>query len=191
MAYATLSELKQYLGPLESTDDALLTQELASAQALIEEFTHKTFEVLADATRYFSVDRDVCGSRLDFGDWLCSVTTVTNGDGIVVAANEYRLFGRHSPYYAMELRPYSGKYWTYTNDPTDAISIVGKWGYSINVPYEIKQVTLRLAGWMYRQKDAQVFDQTAFTEIGTIRMKAAIPQDIISVLTPYMSLGNW
>lgn len=191
MAYITIDDLKEYIGPLEDTDDALLTRLVAAAQRYVEAYTDKVFEITGDTTRTFDPTVDTRDGQLWLDEWLWSVTTLTNGDGTVLTAADYQLLRpNHPPYYAVKLKLNSSVYWTYTTDPEGSISIVGKWGYSLTPPADIVQVTLRIAAWLYRQKDAQIFDQTAFTEIGAIRIKATVPQDILQWLDPYRSLSR-
>jgi len=188
MAYITTALLKEYLGPLGTDDDTLLDRLCLAAQAMVDQITQKVFEVSADTTRYFNPEFADCG-MLMLDDWLLSVTTLTNGDGEVLTTADYQLLMPNCPpYFAVRIKSTSSKFWTYTTSPENAISILGKWGYSLTPPANIVQATLRIAGWLYRQKDAQIFDQTAFTEIGAIRMKASIPMDVIQMLEPYKSL---
>lgn len=191
MAYITVDLLKEYLGPLGTDDDDLLTRLCSAAQKIVEVITDKVFEITADTTRTFDPTTDTCGGgdTLFLDEWLWSITTLTNGDGVVLTSASYQLMTPNKPpYFAVKLKRFSNKYWTYGTDPEGAISILGKWGFSLTPPPDIVQVTLRIAAWLYRQKDSQVFDQTAFTEIGAIRMKPNLPQDVLQMLEPYKAL---
>jgi hypothetical protein len=191
MAYIDVDDVKEYLGPLETDDDALLTRLCSAAQRMVEIHTDKVFEIGSDTTRYFDPTVDVRSGILFFDEWLWSVTTLTNGDGTVLTTTDYQLVAPNkTPYYGVKLKLNSSKYWTYQTNPENAISLVGKWGFSLTPPADIVQITLRIAAWLYRQKDSQIFDQTAFTEIGAIRMKASIPHDIVQLLDPYRALSR-
>ena len=49
----------------------------------------------------------------------------------------------------------------------DAISITGRWAWSLTAPPDIAQACARLAAFLYKQRDAQLFDVTAI-EAGTV-----------------------
>lgn len=186
MAYATIDDLREYLGLVESDHDALLGRLLDSAQAYIDAYTGRTFEASADSTRTLDAIKDVEGRLLWLGGDLCAITTVTNGDAVVVATNEYTTEPRnYGPYYALKLLASSGKAWTYTTDPEDAISIAGKWAYSLTAPDDISQATIRLAGWLYRQRDnAGEGDRPVVAGNATI-LPSRLPADIEAMIGRY------
>lgn len=193
MAYLDLNtELKPYLGIAVSNtnDDALLTAMIASAQQAIENEVQRRFEVSADSTRYFTPGRDTCEGELYFDEDLAQITSVVNGDGVTITSVQYALIDRNrTPYYAVRLKASYGLYWTYTNDPEDAIAVTGRWGWSVTPDGAIKHVCKRIVGFLYRGKDAQTYDHTAFSELGVIRIRHQIPQDIIALLDPYRRMS--
>ena len=67
----------------------------------------------------------------------------------------------------------------------DSISIIGKWAYSTTAPADVKQACIRLASYMYRQKDAQMYDVTAI-EAGVVIRPFGMPPDIKAILKPYV-----
>lgn len=81
-------------------------------------------------TRYF--DR-AGGRQLDLPESdLLEVTTVTNGDGSVVAASSYDLLDYNVlPYYAVRLKLTSGIVWLVDSQGNSekAISVTGTWGF--------------------------------------------------------------
>ena len=186
MAYATLAELKRYLGTDSNDDDGLLSQLLASAQAFVGMRTGRTFEASADTERTFDAVRDVDGAHLWLDEDLCAVTSVTNGDGTTVTAGQYVTDPRNeTPYFRLKLLSSSGVAWTYTTDPEDAISITGRWAYSESAPDDIKQATIRLAAHMYRQKDSSTFETTAYPDAGIIETPTGIPKDVQVIISHY------
>jgi hypothetical protein len=64
--YATVEQLKHYLGITTGTDDALLSTMLARAQAMIDTHTRRTFEYGTAAARTFDAEEDTDGSLLFF-----------------------------------------------------------------------------------------------------------------------------
>jgi len=117
---------------------------------------------------------------------LCAITTVTNGDGVVVAAGERTTIPRNStPYYGIRLLSDSGVTWTYDDEWMDAISVTGRWAWSTTAPDDIAQACARLAAFLYKQRDAQLFDVTAI-EAGTVLTPVGIPVDVKVTLLPYV-----
>jgi hypothetical protein len=187
MAYTTAQSLRVYKDIASSADDALLTDLIAAAQRVIDMHCRRTFEASADSTRYFDYSEEyIDGPDLWLDEDLCSITTVTNGDSVVVAAGERTTVPRNStPYYCIRLLSDSGVYWTYSDEWMDAISVVGRWAYSTTAPNDIAQACTRLAAFYYKQRDAQLFDVTAI-EAGTVLAPVAIPADVRAVLKPYV-----
>jgi hypothetical protein len=196
MAIITLAEVKAYLGiaTVQTDDDTLLATMILSAQSFIERETGKVFDAAAITTRYFTWGEDtgVHGNSalmLYLDEYLAEAGTVTNGDGVVVSSANYKLMPLNDPpYRVIRLTQNSGVAWTYTTSPEGAISVSGYWGWSKVAPADIKQIALRLVGFFYRQKDAQAYDMTGFSELGAIRVKHIIPQDITMMLSYYKEL---
>lgn len=186
MAYATLTELRAYIKATSTSDNDLLTDLLARAQALIDHHTGRTFEASGDTTRYFRV-ADARGRELRLDADLCQITSVTNGDGNTVASTQYTVEPRNTtPWHTIRLKSASAVYWTYSTDAEDdEIAIAGRWAYSLVAPADISQATIRWAAYLYRQKDASVFDVTATPELGVLTIPQGIPQDVRVMLAPY------
>ena len=185
MAYASLADLKLYRGiaTAQTSDDAIMTVCLTRAQAAIDQYTDRTFEASATSTRYFDAVRDVSpdGRTLYLDSDLCSITTITNGSGN--AATLYVPEPRNvTPYYAIRLKATAGEQWTWEDEPEDAISVRGKWAYSVSAPADIVQATIRLAAYMYAQKDSSVFDVTAYPDAGVMTVPQGIPRDVREIL---------
>jgi len=183
MAYASLADLTTYLGIDESTaDDGLLSQLLARAQAAIDTYTRRTFEATADVTRWHTLG-NVWGRQLAFDGDICAITSITNGDGATVAASEYHTlpFNR-TPYYAVELWRDSVTAWD--ADSGGQIAVTGRWAYSTTPPADITHACVRLAAWMYRQKDNTAGDTPIIAGDVTI-LPARFPSDVQMMLAPY------
>lgn len=198
MAYVSVNELKTYLdsaghgGLVGSTDeDTLLTALIAAAQSFIEgqEGAGRVFEAGSNTTRYFTVGEDTEGRELLFFEDLCQITSVVNGDGTTVTAAQYVTLPRNqTPWYGLRLLSSAGISWTYNNDPEGALAITGRWAYSITPPEDIKHACKRLAAWLYRQKDSGMdSDRPLWVADGITMMPAAIPRDVMMIITPYRS----
>lgn len=190
MAYTTAALLKTYLGATTSTDDTLLTALITRSQAIIDRYCNRTFEVSTNTSRLFDAERDVDGPMLWLDEDLVSINSVTNGDSdVLVASTEYTTEPRNrTPYYAIKLVAQSGLYWTWTTTPENAITISGKWAYSTAAPDDIVHTTLRLAAYLYRQRDnATDLDRAVIAGNATI-LPAQLPNDIKMLLDPYRRL---
>lgn len=185
--YTTLSSLKTYLAIATTTDDALLTDLIARSGAIIDAYCGRAFEAAADSTRTLDAQRDVSDDRrtLYIDADLAQITNVSNA-GVAVAPTAYVPEPRTPPYYGLRLRIATGLTWTYTTDPEDAISITGRWAYSVSAPADIQQACIRLAAYLYRQRDnAGEIDRPLVTPDGHTLLPGRLPDDIVLMLDPY------
>jgi len=185
MAYASLAELKGYRGvtSTQTDDDAIMAQCLTRATAQIDAYCDRTFSATAAATRYYDAVRDVSsdGETLYLDADLCEVTTITNGSG--TAVTKYVMEPRNvTPYREIRLKASAGELFTYEDDPEDAITVRGKWAYSTTPPEDIVQATIRLAAYMYAQKDVSTFDVTAYPDAGMMTVPQGLPRDVREIL---------
>ena len=190
MAYCTPSDVRLYLGVDGLGDDELLTALIARAQQVIDTHTHRTYQASSNSTRNFTVGEDNEGATLWFDEDICSITTVTtdaDGGATVISSTEYVTLPRNeTPYYAIRIKASSSNTWTYSTDPEGGITVAGKWGYSTSPPDDIVQACIRYSAYLYRQKDAQVFDVTAVPDAGVITVPQGIPKDVELLLEPYI-----
>lgn len=186
MAYTDTTTLKRYLGISGSGDDTLLGECITRAQAIIDDYTQRTFEASGDTSRTFDALTDVRGDILWLDEDLVQITSITNGDGVVVASDEYTTQPRNrTPYYAIRLLASSGKSWTYEDDHEDAIAIVGRWAWSLTPPAAVVQATVRLAAYLWHQKDtANDLDRAVVVGNSTL-LPGELPRDLAQMLTPY------
>lgn len=186
--YCTIADLKAYTGITGTGDDTLLYEMVLRAQAAIERYTGRVFEVTTSTTRYFDAIADVAGAVLWFGTDCASITTVTNGDAdsTVITSAYYVTEPRNTtPYYAIRLLSSSGYSWEYTNDPENAIQVSAKWGYSLTPPDDVVQACIMWATYMYRAKDSQVMDTQLMPEQGIMTVPQGIPKGVTELLKPY------
>ena len=193
MAYATVAQLKAYIGGYDSTsDDALLGELLDRASSWFDGQTHRTFAASADSTRtYDAVGPHIRGYELHFPDGaeLAAITSVTNGDGVVLSTSEYTTAPRNAtPYYGLRILGSAGKTWTYTTDWEDAISIVGRWAYSTTPPDDVRQAVLDIAKQMYRARADDGGDRTIIAE-GMVITPSNIPSTARATVERYRRLA--
>jgi hypothetical protein len=187
MAYCTLQEVKDHLGITEADDDALLTTLIDSAQSIMDEFCHRSFEATADTTRTFDAVFDVDGDTLLLDEDLASITSVTNGDSTTVTSSEYVTEPRNrTPYYALTIRSDADIVWTYTDYHEDSISIVGRWAYSTTANNAINYYCKYLTSWLYRQKDTTAdIDRPLLAGDGTVVLPQQLPAVVVAGLSTY------
>lgn len=183
MAYTTAALLKSYLGITGTTDDTLLGNLLARAESIIDAYTGRHFEA-ATETRYFT-SADTDGQELLlYGHDLLAVTKLTNGDGVEVIAADYRLFPRNeTPKWAVRLD--ESKSWNWSTGDSE-VSIAGSWGYATSAPADIVHACIRLASFLYRQKDSSAdIDRPIVTGDGVTLMPSGLPNDVQKMLDRY------
>lgn len=194
MAYARLQELKQYLGLAysETTDDVLLETIISRATAAIARYCNRTFEA-ATETRYYESDAlDPDGYTLHMDKDLLTISTggLLNGDdsATAIADTEYWLIPRHGgpPYNAIRLKMDSTVVWEWDTDGW--VAVTGTWGWSATPPDDVTQACIRYAAYMYHQKDAAIYETTAFPASGVITTPVGIPIDVQQLLDPYRRL---
>ena len=183
MAYVTKKQLKAYLDITSASDDSLLKDLIDRAQSIIEGYTHRVFEVSSATARYLDAIEDVEGVYLYLNDDLCTIDEVkTDADGDNDTLTEDTHFitdpRYETPYHRLKMLSNHSYTWTYTTDPEMGIKVTGKWGYSASPSNQMVQITLRMASYFYRQKDAQVFDTVAMPEAGVIMLPQGIPADV-------------
>lgn len=192
MAYCTVADVKAYIGTSSATDDTLLGTMITSAQAWIDNHCGRTFEASQDTTRTIALNhRTLHGRKLYLPADLCAITTIKNdadngSGGVTVTTDQYITEPMdETPYYAITLRGSTGLYWTYSLNAEDAVEITGRWAYSTTAPESIKWACIRLATFLYRQKDASTFDTTAIPDAGVIMVPQGMPRDVALVLEFY------
>jgi hypothetical protein len=91
-----------------------------------------------------------------------------------------------APFFAIKILSSANKYWQYTDDPEDAIKVTAKWGYIADtVPDDVKHFVLRLAAFMYRQKDMSIeADAPIITDVGIVQ-PAGLTSDLKYLVAAY------
>lgn len=193
MAYADLeTDLKPYLKITRPDDDDLLQRLLDAATDAINKHTDRVFEAAADTIRYVDYDDEHVDGRTLYPDYdLAQIALVVNGNGVTVDPSEYVTVPRHeTPFYALRLKASAAIVWEFEDDTEDAIAITGRWAYSVEPPAEIVQACIRLAAWMYRQKDDSKgeADRPIVGGFGVVIMPTRLPKDVLEMLLDYRRL---
>lgn len=188
--YITLTEVKAYLSISGSGDDALLAALIGRASRLIEDHTGRWFYADAQTRYYDAVGSHIVSRLLLLDADLLTITTLKNGDGAVIAADDIILRPQNDPpYFGISLKASSNTRWTYVDNPEGAISVAGTWGYSATTPAAVAQAALRLTAHLYRQRDTGADwprGGVDITEHGAAVAPPDLPWDITRLLLPYI-----
>lgn len=188
--YTTLADLKAYMGKALDTSDDLLLELIRAATEQIDQYCNRRFARNADETRTFDPETNVLTDDkavLYLGNDLCVLTQVINGDGADVTSLVIPEPRNTTPYLQLRLKQASDTEWTYTaaDGPEEAISVTGRWSYSITAPEDVTLACQRLAQYAYWQRQAPVFETTAIPELGVRQVPPGIPADVRAMLKYY------
>jgi len=185
--YATLAQLKTYLGVTSTADDALLTDLLVRATAIIEQMTRKTFSAPAATSRTFGrevmlwdgvLKRDYL--LLQSGVYIAQLISATDGDSATIPLTEIATHPPDAPYTVLARRD---RRWC---GASQQATITARWGYSITPPADIVHATIRLAAWLYRQRGtANDPDRPTVADGGLVLLPSALPDDVRLILERY------
>jgi len=194
MAYISTADLRSYIGATSTSDDTQIGYAATRAQSMVETYTNRIFECPADTTRYYNaldirfggnVDAFQNTLMLDYD--LCVLTTITNGDTSNIPTNKVVLLPTNfTPAYAIKIQMNTSYVWTYTGTPDAAISITGRFAYSITPPSDIVAACLRLGSFIYRAREGTPdSDRAILSSDGVILQAPRIPTDVQQTLEPY------
>jgi hypothetical protein len=194
MAYTTTAELKAYMNITASSDDTQLGYAVTRAQAMVDLATHRTFEAAADTTRtYTPLLFNDGGDLMDYDTLYLSadlyqLTSITNGDGTAVSLSDVVLLPSNvKPAYGIKIKRGVNVSWTHTTTPENSVSVVGRFAYSLTAPAEIVAATLRIAAYLYRQREGTPdSDRAILSADGMVLAAPQIPKDIQTILKPYV-----
>jgi hypothetical protein len=186
--YTTVSEVKTYLHISGAGDDALLGDLVTRASRIIDQHCGRWFYADTQTRSYDAVGSHITGRLLLLDADLLALTTLVNGDGTTIDNDDVILRPINwPPYFGIALRTSSNLRWAYTDDPEGAISVTGSWGYSQTPPEPVAHAAVRLAAWLYRQRDTGVDSaQVEVTERGVSIAPARLPRDVLELIAPYV-----
>jgi hypothetical protein len=198
MAYCTAAQIAAYLGMEALTPgsalETALTGYAAAAQGVIEQYTGRTFEA-ATATRYFQPDQVIFAGSIHLETDLAELTSITGGDGVVVAAINFvgEPFHHRKPWRTLRWTHDAGwgqrqiDLYRQSLALNSMLQIAGKWGYSLTPPADVFQACQRLASYFYRQRDTGGDLDSPRVVDGVTLMPSVIPSDVNRILRAYVS----
>lgn len=182
--YATLSEVKTWLGINGTTDDARLESAIEAASRAIDMECSRQF-FATTATRYFIATAPL---RVDLNDDLLSVTSIsTDTTGLrnysALLVTDYELEPEAAPYRQIYIAPGSTR--SFPIDERRGVQVVGSWGYNAtgSHPQAINRACLLLATRYFKRKDAP-FGVLGTPELGFMRVTGKDPE-VRALLQPY------
>jgi hypothetical protein len=193
--YCTLSEYKVFVvsrgqtATTDANDDAVIEDIIEGASRLIDTHTGVTFYGRS-GTHYYNTPS---GNTLQIDDDdLLSITTLTNGDGSVISASNYKLLPLNkSPKYEIYLEPGSNLSWKTdsSGDSVGVISINGTWGFSATAPHDVRQACLIIALSEYMRRFGENVTATAtVTGAGVVLTPQGMPRNAADLLQSYKKL---
>lgn len=195
MSYISLQDAKEYLRADTDDDDELITGFISKAQRFIEDETGRIFESDGStALKRLDACRDTDRALLLLPRDCFGITAVVNGDGTTITSDQYvteprdggdgRIAGI-APFWGIRLLASSGKSWTYTTDPENAISITAQWAYSSSPPSTVAQAVLELTAYLYRRRDTSIEIDRPIETAGITILPSSIPKTIKDVIALY------
>lgn len=181
-AYPKFQDLKLYLNIDTSKDDALLVATLKRAVKTFENMCGRTF-VPAAETRYFDANDEqvITGKRLFIRDGDLIEITELKIDSEIVPDDEYFCTGA-IPYNTLRITDGSDfSFRDFTLTPERSIAITGRWGYQDEVPDDVFGAIVRLAAWLYQQKDNAMELDRPIAMSNAMVLPASLPSDVEAI----------
>jgi hypothetical protein len=186
MAYTTAELVKQSLGIPSgvTSEDAAIAAAISAAQALIDNYTGRTFEVSDTSVRTYTPRT---ATILDVDD-LATVTGLVikvdnDQDGTfektLTVTADYVVDGNSAPFRKL-LNVNQG--WPLSIYGRSTVEVTAKFAYSETAPDNIKQAALLLACRLYQRKASPLgFQAGAIAEFGPVRISRTDP-DVAALL---------
>ena len=132
----------------DTANNAQIENLITTVSRMIDAQLGTVFAPDEDETRYFTIDDLMCDKASDLflgRNRLLSVTSITNADGTSIATDDVILLPQDTERkHTVRIKSTSSSSWNYDED--EEIAIVGRWGYSVAVPDDVKQMC---AEWVY------------------------------------------
>ena len=190
-SYATLSDLKNYIGITDVASDAQLLRVLEAASQWIDQHTGRVFALdAADTTRLFYPNADGTLAVPDLAT-VTSIKTDSRGDrtyATTLTTTDYELYPLDGPpYQSVRIWPTSSRSFADGRQ----VQIVGKFGYTVGgaAPYAVQQACVILAARYYKRAEAP-FGILQTTDLGQYTRISKEDPDVISLLAPYRVTGS-
>jgi hypothetical protein len=197
-AYAELADfmaLPEITSPAP-VDDVFIEQLLERASRAIDAYCGTWFYA-SSQTRTFDLPR---GRELALDAPLLAITTLTNGDDVVIASTEYNLLPHQGPHRnSVKLLASSTTTWmpALAGDTEGVITLAGTWGYvdrtatdpeSVAIILNTTDACLSIALAAYKRRYGVGVEGVAqVTGAGVVITPRGMPAEAKQLLTPYVS----
>lgn len=183
--YTTLTKVKLQLEIQDVTgtlnDDTLINDYITQASKFIDDYCRRTFSESVGTLNLDVGAPYTYGSKLFFGQDVLGVVSVVNGNGSTLTASDYVLLpANETPKYGMQLK--NGAYWTYSDSPLQAITVVATLGYCTEAtrPADITLAATKLSAFLYQNRSN--FAPQIMVADGTINVPAEAQAMIMRIL---------
>ena len=185
--YCTLAEFTAYKGAssTDAGDDGVIEDLIEGASRHIDRQTGRTFYARTE-TRTYDVPE---GRELRLDDDLISVTTLTNGDGDEISADDYILLPANTDVKRkIRLKQGSAERWELDSDSNSeqVISVLGSWGRFAEAPDDIKLACLEIAREAYNRRTGKGTEGVArVTAAGVVISPTDVPKSAMAIIKMY------
>lgn len=189
-SYASLQEYKDYqrITTTDVVDDAFIESSLEAASRWIDRESGTRFYVATETRKYDTPMQNL----LLLDQYFTAITSVTNGDGTVIAAANYVTLPANSlPLYGLQLKSAKGVMWLEAGgSPEQAITVVGSVGYSALPPKDIFIACLEIAKALYSRRFGENMSvKTVITPAGVVQVPEGVPDMAAMTIANYRRLG--
>ena len=194
MRYATKEEVKAFMEITTLEKDDILDAMLSGVENFIDNHTQRSFVAGSAAeVRYFAVTDG--GDEFDLDDMISIAnlyfSEASDDVWTALAATDYWLMPHNKyPKTWLKLNP-NGDWSEFPVGPR-TVKVSGRWGYSVNVPQDIKDIAIALTSRMFRSKDAGMSEGVGMAVIGEYKIGQYMDAKLTSMLAPYrkfMAMG--
>ena len=172
--YATVAELKSWVGISDATDDGVIASVLDAASRQIDEDCGRVFcQSAAGTVRYYTATN---GGLLLIDDCVSLSAVATDADGdrtyeTTWAATDYDLLPENAstdgaPFDQLATAP--GGLYVFPAGVRRGVKLTGTWGWP-RVPDRVRQACLIRAAWLFKRKDSPL-GTTGSAELGIMRV---------------------
>lgn len=177
--YATLADLKAYLGITDTVDDTKLNDALATASRGIEKYVDRQLNQAGVVSPRVYYPQDRCLLEVDDFHTAAGLIVKTDDDNDGVyettwSSSDYQLEPLNGIVDGMDGWPYSriravDSRWFPTCSRRASVQVTADWGWSA-VPAPVKQACLIIAAETHKLKDAP-FGVAGFGDFGPVRVR--------------------
>lgn len=192
MPYTTRALVKASLGipTAVTTEDTAIDAAILAADASIDQYCGRTFEVATAAVRTYQPTSAFLVYTDDLSSKTITLRTDDDDDGIyetlLVANTDYIVYGNSAPFTLIK-NVNGGWPLSYYGRPT--VQITGNFGYAAAVPNTVKQAALLLASRLYQRKASPLgFQAGVVSELGPVRISRNDP-DVAAMLAGLRVFG--